>query len=468
MLIPFAARVSAYTIPYETWMGAYVAQKKVGYMSLKIDKGEFNGVKGYRMANVLSNRLTVLGTELTQLVTAVVYTDEKQVPLSEEFAMSSGGKTTRVRATFTPSTVECVVSAGSGSSVKSVPIPQGAKLVADAMFAVDAPPPKIGERQLMHYFNPLTLSIDELDVTAEREEKLTLGGKEYTTIVIKSVTPLGEMTLWQEPDGDVLQVKAMMGITLLRESKQQAIKGIGEGSADDFAVLTSVKPNRPIASPRQCRTLEAVLTGLEDESMRISDSRQKAALIDGNPGKTRFLINGSSFDESRSLVRPLAGAGFEDELASTPYIDYDMPEVAKQAREIVGEERNAYAACSKIREWVHANMKTRTDIGITRSASDVLESKEGVCRDYAILFAALARAAGIPTRIAAGLTYTDGAFYYHAWNECYVGEWVPFDATLAQDFVDATHIKLAQGDATCMYGLARVIGALKIDVKSTK
>jgi len=95
----------------------------------------------------------------------------------------------------------------------------------------------------------------------------------------------------------------------------------------------------------------------------------------------------------------------------------------------------------------------------------VIKSKRGVCRDYGILFAALARSAGIPSRIAAGLLYTDGAFYYHVWTECYVGEWVPFDATLPTDFVDATHIKLAEGDAPTMFGLAKVIGSLKAEIK---
>ncbi len=90
----------------------------------------------------------------------------------------------------------------------------------------------------------------------------------------------------------------------------------------------------------------------------------------------------------------------------------------------------------------------------------------GVCRDYAILFAALARNRGIPAKVVAGLTCVDGSFYYHAWVECFVGEWVPFDATLPTDFVDATHIKLAEGDATSMFGMAKVIGSLKAKIIS--
>ncbi|MCX8052365.1 MAG: transglutaminase-like domain-containing protein, partial [Armatimonadetes bacterium] len=112
-----------------------------------------------------------------------------------------------------------------------------------------------------------------------------------------------------------------------------------------------------------------------------------------------------------------------------------------------------------------SNLKIRADIGITRSASDVLESKIGVCRDYATLFAAMARAVGVPSKVVSGLLYLNDGFYYHAWVECWVGEWVPFDATMPTDFVDATHIKLVEGDATTMFSLAKVIGSLRAEVK---
>ncbi|NLN78221.1 MAG: transglutaminase domain-containing protein [Armatimonadetes bacterium] len=154
----------------------------------------------------------------------------------------------------------------------------------------------------------------------------------------------------------------------------------------------------------------------------------------------------------------------QEYLNPTAYVDSDAATIIEQAKEIVGNQNNAYTASSDIRAWIFSNLKVQSDIGITRSGSDVLKSKIGVCRDYAILFASLARSAGIPSKVVSGLIYTDGAFYYHAWVECYTGQWTPFDATLSTDFVDATHIKLAEGDATTMFSLAKVIGTLDVEV----
>ena len=79
-----------------------------------------------------------------------------------------------------------------------------------------------------------------------------------------------------------------------------------------------------------------------------------------------------------------------------------------------------------------------------------------------------ARASGVPTRLCAGIIYFKDAFYYHAWNECQIGgpesPWIVIDSTLPTDFVDATHIKFAEGDPTDMFQAVRVVGQLKAEI----
>ena len=81
---------------------------------------------------------------------------------------------------------------------------------------------------------------------------------------------------------------------------------------------------------------------------------------------------------------------------------------------------------------------------------------------------ALARAAGLPTRIAVGLVYEGGYFYYHAWPEVLLGDWFPLDPTLGQYPADATHIRLLTGGLREQYRLGGIIGKLKIEVLESK
>ena len=91
-------------------------------------------------------------------------------------------------------------------------------------------------------------------------------------------------------------------------------------------------------------------------------------------------------------------------------------------------------------------MSPNAGIGVLRDASEVLKTKEGVCRDYAILTATILRAANIPARLASGLVYAQEAFYYHAWTEYWDGKrWIGLDSTRPSGKVTAGHVKLAHG-----------------------
>ena len=86
---------------------------------------------------------------------------------------------------------------------------------------------------------------------------------------------------------------------------------------------------------------------------------------------------------------------------------------------------------------------------------------------------AMSRSLGLPSRIAVGLAYVRGAFYYHAWPEVYVEErgralWLPVDPTLNQFPADATHLRLARGGLDRQAVMLPLIGKLEMsDVRVT-
>ncbi len=110
------------------------------------------------------------------------------------------------------------------------------------------------------------------------------------------------------------------------------------------------------------------------------------------------------------------------------------------------------------------------------SAREVLRTRVGDCTEHTVLYVAMARALGLPSRIAVGLVYLRGAFYYHAWPEVYVAEpdgrgmWLPVDPTLNQFPADPTHIRLARGGLDKQAVILSFIGKAKmsiLDVETT-
>ena len=104
------------------------------------------------------------------------------------------------------------------------------------------------------------------------------------------------------------------------------------------------------------------------------------------------------------------------------------------------------------------------------SALEVLRTRVGDCNEHTALYVALARAAGIPSRIAVGLAAVRNAFYYHAWPEVYIddgdgrGLWLPVDPTFNQYPADATHLRLARGGLDQQVAILPLIGRLKMTV----
>jgi len=58
-----------------------------------------------------------------------------------------------------------------------------------------------------------------------------------------------------------------------------------------------------------------------------------------------------------------------------------------------------------------------------------------------------------------------GGFYYHAWNEVWLGQWIAVDPTFEQFPADATHVVLVEGDPDKDVALIGVVGQLRLEVE---
>lgn len=100
-------------------------------------------------------------------------------------------------------------------------------------------------------------------------------------------------------------------------------------------------------------------------------------------------------------------------------------------------------AC-KLCEVVYYHIKyTPGSTSTTTIAVQAFDGKVGVCQDFAHLFIALARQAGIPARYANGLFVGEGAS--HAWAEVYIdGMWIGIDPTHNR-LTDESYVRFCAG-----------------------
>jgi transglutaminase-like putative cysteine protease len=143
-------------------------------------------------------------------------------------------------------------------------------------------------------------------------------------------------------------------------------------------------------------------------------------------------------------------------LASDSFIQTGDPRILDHASRIALGETDVEKA-EAIHRWVFENLTKSPTLSLP-SATEILEQRVGDCNEHAVLFTALARAAGIPTRIATGLTFSSGQFFYHAWPEVFVGRWLAVDPTLGQFPADPLHLRLLVGGIESQYEVLTLLG----------
>jgi hypothetical protein len=152
-------------------------------------------------------------------------------------------------------------------------------------------------------------------------------------------------------------------------------------------------------------------------------------------------------------------------LAPEPLIQSRDPRIVAQARQIIGRERAPSRVAELLTHWVHRSLRRApAEAASVPSAVRVLQTRRGDCNEAATLFVALARSTGLPARTVAGLLYLDGRFYYHAWAEVFLNDWIALDPTFDQLPADAAHIPLATGGLARQVELVPLIGRLTLEV----
>jgi transglutaminase-like putative cysteine protease len=272
--------------------------------------------------------------------------------------------------------------------------------------------------------------------------------------------------LWVTPEGQVLKEEGPLGFTLVQEpDRKAAVAGIDRAGGLDLAAAAAIPVTRAIESPRTTRRLRLRVLERPAELALSYPPRQR---VEG----TELWIERDELANVHSFTLPERDARFANDLRATPFLQIDDPRVVARSRKILGGENDAERAARALLDWVHRGLAKVPTISVP-NAVEVLEQGKGDCNEHAVLYAALARAAGLPARIASGVVYMPGegddagAFYYHAWNEVWLGAWVAVDPTFGQFPADATHVKLAEGGLEQDVSLIGVIGRLRFGVESS-
>jgi len=457
----------------EAWSGVYVADQKIGYSVHRSAAREDGGLllserTTLRMVLLgqandlhLANDVGVDGTGALDSLVAQVRTEVQGLPVTLRAEGRRAGRGLDVD----------VFQAG--AKLTTLHLDDAPAVPATLYRGVLAGDPAPGTRLTVPFFSPLSLTNAEATVEVVAKEDATLPDGSTTDAFRLRVDNSGQLLdVLVAADGTRLEeaeVEGGLGMRIVAETREDALeKGwpADEDAAVDLIALSSVPLDRKL--PGGGRSLRRLVLKV-DGPPALDELLERAHGDRWDVGPRRLTLSVPDPTTSPSYTLPAVERSLQHWTRATTFAPADHPDVVRKAGDILGDDLDARSASRRLNSWVFANIQKVPVAGVP-SALEVLESQRGDCNEHTTLYTALARSVGIPTRVAAGIVYSesiyaDGAFYYHAWPEVWLGDgWVPIDPTFGQYPADATHLKLVEGDLDQQMELMAVIGRLSISV----
>jgi hypothetical protein len=272
---------------------------------------------------------------------------------------------------------------------------------------------------------------------------------------------------WVDEDGRVLRASSPLGFSMEKtefELARQAAEDDRSRPAQgdqDVIFSTAIQSDVDLGVVETHAALRFRLTGVDLSGFDLEGGRQSLR------GDTLVVRRESweAIDPSYDL--PYKTMDLREFLEPEPLIQSDDPRIVEAADRY--SERRPYISqnprrvAERLSRAVHDLLAKEITISVP-SAVQVLEARRGDCNEHTVLFVALSRALGLPARTAVGLVYLNGSFYYHAWPEVWLDEWVAVDPTFGQVPADAAHLRFVVGGLAQQVEIARLIGRLQIEV----
>ncbi len=334
-----------------------------------------------------------------------------------------------------------------------------------------------GERRTVHALIVGLYQVAAVEMTAVDYEPVEMLTGTCRLLRIDTVTRFDtgmalRGAVWTDLAGETIKTFTnAMNIETFRTTKAVAMEDTNAAELD-LGWDISVKLERPIERPHQSKKIryKVHLDGGDPATVFVEGLSQAVRSLGPNTAEiTVYAIRPDTPDGN-----PEAPDDPPTEADRRPnnLIQSDNPRILAEAKKVAGGQTDPWRVAVALEQYVNSEITEKNFTQAFATAADVAKTREGDCSEHAVFLAALARACGIPARVAVGLVYVEGtqSFCYHAWTEVYVaGRWIPLDATLAEGGIGAAHLKLGHSNLegasaySSFLPVIQVAGRLKIE-----
>lgn len=361
------------------------------------------------------------------------------------------------------------LSVGGAARQETLAWPAGALLAEGQRLAMRDANRQPNRHYRLRMFDPASRQVMEVDTEVLGDETVQLpGGAErlsHQRQILHQARGEQVLDLWLDDQGRVRKgLLGMLGSRMEMLACERACAQAPAQPVDMFRAAMADSPRVLTANLRHDVLRYRVhVDGDAPQPFVDTDEQRVTALGHGD-----WLVDVGGY-HAHGQPPPQAG-----DLAPNAWLQSDAPLIRELAARAIGKADTPALKMRRLHAFVSRYITRHgPDTGYA-SALEVATHRQGDCTEFAVLLAAMARAAGVPARVVTGMAYADRydtsshVFVPHAWVLAWLGQrWQSYDPALRR--FDSTHLAIDSGDGDPwhFYSATDLFGRLRIDsVKS--
>ena len=483
----------------ETWDSVFLAGERVGYVHTSVFREPGSGGDILRIEQ--EEALTVRRDDI-RLETRSSFTSQETPDgqlLEFRSVLSQGGAPMEATGRVVGNELQLQLSTMGRKTEASLawkPEFGGPYSVANSLLTKPLVP---GETRSLCYFDVATNRPATRTMTAVDFEDTQLLSETRRLLRVNAQTSLGgqtmNSTLWMDEGGDVYkeEVTEMQDFLVVRSTKDAALQEVGP-LENDLTKLSAVPVSRAIPNPHETRRITYRVHLKSADPARVFAEGVTQQVTPEDEHTARVTVYSVRPNEGTGSPQAPPEGVTDGDREPNNLIQSDSPMVVRLAQEATGNSRadnngrgpsppvgdspvllgppsDPVQVALALESFVSRRMTSQGISSAFATAGEVAQTLNGDCTEHAVLLAAMARAKGIPARVAIGLIYIRQQFLYHMWTEVYLNDrWIPLDGTLGQGGIGAAHLKITSSNLqgaspnAAFLPVTKVMGQLKIEV----
>jgi Transglutaminase-like superfamily len=446
------------------WRGVYYRGEKIGFsVSQTVPVGEGESAGDLELQEDAQLQMSLLGAHTITKIRTTARVNRSFELQSFAFALDPGTGPITIIGDVRGTDLHVSITTGGRTRSEVLRLPERPMLGLNLVRRLAEQGLTTGSRHQWNVFDPATLRNAPVQVTVGSREVVRAANLPVPAFRVEMEFSGLRTTSWITDTGEVIREESPLGFITLREGADRAqalaVPGqIRQDLLDASAIVPQMAPGvPPIGDPRDVRRLRMRVEAADLSSPDVMGVGQH---VDQN------IVE---IIDAQQLAPSIGDDDLGRYLVPELLIESDDPDIRRAAEDAVRGVNGSKLRAETLTRYVSSTVQKKPTVSLP-SAREVLRTKIGDCNEHTALFVAMARSIGIPARIAVGVAFVRGAFYYHAWPEVYLAEtatrgvWLPVDPTFNQFPADATHFRLARGGLDKQAAIIPMIGRIKITV----